>query len=182
MKPTLYATSIRLLVILVTTGILSAGAWSQCNPPSSPEVALCNPANNATVAYGNLPPMISVRSTPAQGAKISAMIIYDNNNNIYENTTGGINLYEFSFYNGWHHVVVNVWDSDGNLYQAKSNFYVEGLGYAPCTKPTLPAWSSAIRHGRNLSDLCHRGDGCNWPNVHYDVAVLFEWQARSDGQ
>jgi hypothetical protein len=137
MKPTLFASSIRLLVFLVSTIVLSAAAWSQCNPPSSHGVVLCNPTNNATVAYGNLPPMISVRSTPTQGAKISSMIIYDNNHSI-GNTTGGIDSFDGSFYNGSHYVVVNVWDSDGNLYQAKINFYVEGLGYAPCTKHKTP--------------------------------------------
>jgi Bacterial Ig domain len=139
MKSTQYASSIRWLAVLSSTVVLSAAAWSQCNSPSSPGVVLCNPTNNSTVAYGNLPPMISIRSTPAQGAKITSLIMYDDNNNIYQNTTGGIDLFDGSIYNGWHHIVVNVWDSDGNLYQAKTNFYVEGLGYAPCTKPTTPS-------------------------------------------
>jgi Bacterial Ig domain len=139
MKSKSCALSIRLILVLSSAVIFSASAWSQCNNPSSPGVVICNPTMNATVAYGNLPPEISVRSTPAQGATITSMILYDNNNNFYQNTTGGINLYDGSIYNGKHNIVANVWDSDGNLYQAKTTFNVEGLGFPPCTQPSKPS-------------------------------------------
>lgn len=138
MKFAFPASAMRLTFLLITSALGVAPGWSQCNPPSSAGVVICNPTNNSTVAYGNLPPMISVRSTPAQGAKITALIIYDNNKNIYQNTTGGIDMYNGQTYNGEHHIVANVWDSEGHLYQAKTNFYVTGLGYPPCVPPSAP--------------------------------------------
>jgi hypothetical protein len=116
---------------------LASAAWSQCNNPSSPGVVICTPTNDSTVVYLN---EISVRSTPASGASITQFIIYDNNVNIYQGGKGqtGIDLYDGAIFNGNHNVVVNAWDTDGNLYQAKSSFYVTGEGYAICPEPSSP--------------------------------------------
>ncbi len=121
----------RLAIILS----LSTAAWSQCNNPTSPGVVICSPTNNSTVVYQNV---VSVRSTPAQGATITQLIIYDNNVNIFQGSYGSVDLYDAGIFNGEHHVVASVRDSDGNLYQAKSNFSVTGLGYGPCALPTSP--------------------------------------------
>lgn len=117
--------------------LLTAPAWAQCNNPSSPGVVICTPTNNSTVAYI---PTISVRSTPAQGASISAFKIYDNNVRIYQSSPGqtGIDLADGGMYNGSHYVVVNAWDSEGHLYQAKTTFTITGEGFGLCPIPSSP--------------------------------------------
>jgi hypothetical protein len=139
MKSPFLSSSIRLTVLLSLTAFSASAAWSQCNPPSSAGVVICDPTNGATVAYGNLPPMIAIRSTPAQGAKITGFKLYDNNVQIDQNTVGGEDLYDGIIYNGEHHIVANVWDSEGHLYQAKTSFFVTGLGFPPCALPSTPS-------------------------------------------
>lgn len=139
MKSALLASSIRATIIFSLAVFSAASAWSQCNPPSSAGVVICDPTNGSTVAYGNLPPMIAIRSTPAQGASITGFILYDNNVEIDHNTVGGEDLYDGIIYNGKHHVVANVWDSEGHLYQAQTTFEVIGLGFPPCAIPSTPS-------------------------------------------
>ena len=121
---------------LTLTAVLSLAAtgFSQCNNPSSAGVVICTPTTGSTVVAT---PMISVRSTPAQGAAITEFIIYDNNQEIDNGFPGmtGVDLIDGAIFNGNHNIVVNAWDTDGNLYQAKTSFYVTGEGYAPCTVP-----------------------------------------------
>ena len=116
---------------------LTAAAWSQCNNPSSPGVVICSPTNISTVAYLA---EVSVRSTPAQGASISAIYIYDNNVRIYQTGQGqtGIDLIDGGMYNGFHNVVANAWDTEGHLYQAKTTFTITGEGYDVCPQPSSP--------------------------------------------
>jgi hypothetical protein len=45
-------------------------------------VVICTPTNGSTVVA----PEISIRSTPAQGASITEVILYDNNKNIWQVT------------------------------------------------------------------------------------------------
>ena len=98
-------------------------------------MVICTPTNNATVAYV---PEISVRSTPAQGATLTGLIIYDNYDQIYSGPPYGIDLIDGGIFNGSHYVVANAWDSDGHLYQASTHFNVIGLGYPPCQQPSSP--------------------------------------------
>ncbi len=114
---------------------LVSAAWSQCTSPTSPGVVICTPTNDSTVAYV---PEISVQATPAQGASLTGLLIYDNYAEIYSGPPFGINLIDGSVYDGPHYVVANAWDSDGHLYQASTTFNVEGLGYPPCTPPSSP--------------------------------------------
>jgi hypothetical protein len=127
--------AVRLVVTLSVALVLSAAAWSQCNNPTSAGVVICTPTNNATVAYV---PEVSVRSTPAQGATMTGLLIYDNYAQIYTGPPYGVDLIDGSIYNGSHYVVANAWDSDGNFYQAATSFFVTGLGYAPCPQPNTP--------------------------------------------
>jgi hypothetical protein len=121
---------------LLAVSFLSAAAWSQCKNPTSPGVLICTPTNGSTVVF----PEISIRSTPAQGASITEVILYDNNNNIWEGSPGmtGVDLYDGAIYNGYHNFVVNAWDTEGHLYQAKTDVTVTGLSFAPCAMPTSP--------------------------------------------
>jgi hypothetical protein len=50
----------------------------------------------------------------------------------------GINLYDGAICNGYHNFVVNAWDTEGHLYQAKTDVTVIGLSFGPCSMPTSP--------------------------------------------
>lgn len=85
-------------------------------------------------------PEISIRSTPAQGASITQFKLYDNNVDVYDGPPGdsGGDLWDAAIYDGSHDFVVNAWDSDGHLYQAKTSVYITGEGYGLCSIPTSP--------------------------------------------
>lgn len=121
---------------LLAVSFLANAAWSQCNNPKSPGVVICTPTNGSTVVA----PEISIRSTPAQGASITEVILYDNNKNIWQGYPGmtGVDLYDGGIYNGYHNFVVNAWDTEGHLYQARTDVTVTGLTFAPCSMPTSP--------------------------------------------
>ena len=121
-------------VTLLALSSMTAPAWSQCNNPSSPGVVICTPTNGSTVVYT---PEISIRSTPAQGASITEFKLYDNNVDVFDGPPGnsGVDLYDGGIYNGYHHFVVNAWDSDGHLYQASTTVTITGLGYGLCSMP-----------------------------------------------
>ena len=127
----------RIALILLAVSSMPAAALSQCNNPTSPGVVICTPTNGSTVVYI---PEISIRSTPAQGASITQFRLYDNNVDVYDGPPGdsGVDLYDGAIYNGSHNFVVNAWDSDGNLYQAKTSVYITGLGIGTCSMPTSP--------------------------------------------
>jgi Bacterial Ig domain len=133
MQYTLRRLATRLTIILA----LAAPAWSQCNAPSSPGAVICNPTNGSTVVY---PPEISMRSTPAQGAHITQFRLYDNGVDVFDGPPGdsGVNLYDGSIYNGFHHFVMNAWDSDGHLYQASTSVTITGQGFGLCSMPKSP--------------------------------------------
>ncbi len=124
-------------VTLLAVSSLAATAWSQCNNPSSPGVVICTPTNGSTVVYT---PEISIRSTPAQGASITLFRLYDNNVDILDGSPGqsGEDIYDYGIFDGFHHFVVNAWDSDGNLYQASSSVTITGLGFGLCPMPKSP--------------------------------------------
>jgi hypothetical protein len=125
-----------LALTLLAVSFLAAAAWSQCNNPKSPGVVICTPTNGSTVVS----PEISIRSTPAQGASITEVNLYDNNKNIWKGYPGmtGVDLYDGAIYNGYHNFVVNAWDTEGHLYQARTDVTVTGLSFAPCSMPTSP--------------------------------------------
>jgi hypothetical protein len=127
----------RIALTLLAVSSMATAAWSQCNNPSSPGVVICTPTNGSTVVYM---PEISIRSTPAQGATITQFKLYDNNVDVYDGPPGdsGIDLYDGAIYNGSHDFVVNAWDSEGHLYQAKTSVYITGLGVGGCSMPTSP--------------------------------------------
>ena len=124
---------------LLAVSSMAATAWSQCNNPSSPGVVICIPTNGSTVVYT---PEISIRSTPAQGASITEFRLYDNNLDVFDGSPGqtGIDLYDGGIYNGFHHFVVNAWDSEGHPYQAA------------LPSPSL-AWDSVFVPCRSLREL-----------------------------
>lgn len=115
----------------------AATAWSQCSNPTEPGVVICTPTNDSTVVAT---PLISIRSTPAQGASITLFRLYDNNVDIFDGFPGqtGIDLYDGAIHNGFHNFVVNAWDTEGHLYQARTAVTVTGLSFGICPFPTSP--------------------------------------------
>ena len=122
---------------LVGLLFLTSVGWSQCNSPSSSGVVICTPTNGSTVVYVA---EVSAAATPASGASISAMYMYDNGTLITKTGQGQntLNVYNGSTYNGRHHVVIKATDTDGNVYLATTNFNVTGEGYFPCPLPNSP--------------------------------------------
>ncbi len=117
---------------------LSTISFATCSAPSQPGVRICSPTPNSTVAYV---PLIDFNSTPAFGAQITRYIVYDNSKKIVEGPQGeaGGSLQAAQVFNGVHHLTINAWDTQGNLYQAKEVFNVIGDGYPiPCAKPSSP--------------------------------------------
>jgi hypothetical protein len=131
------AVKCRFVLVLLAVSFMAATAWSQCNNPTDPGVVICTPTNGSTVVAT---PEISIRSTPAQGASITQFKLYDNNVDIFDGPPGdsGVNLYDGAIYNGYHNFVVNAWDSDGHLYQARTSVTVTGLAFSPCAMPKSP--------------------------------------------
>lgn len=122
---------------LVGVLFLTSMGWSQCNAPSAPGVVICTPTDGSTVVYVA---EVSAAATPASGASISAMYMYDNGALIIKSGQGqnALNVYNGSTYNGKHRVVIKATDTDGNVYLATTNFNVTGEGYSACPVPNSP--------------------------------------------
>ena len=124
-------------VLPVSLLLFAHGAWAQCSAPSAPGVRICTPTSNSVVEYV---PAIAVNSAGGASA-IQQFIIYVDGRDIYESQVGqtGINLYDASVRNGQHHLVVNAWDADGQLFQAQEDFTIIGSGYPVfCGAPSSP--------------------------------------------
>lgn len=113
-------------------------AHADCTAPANPGVRICSPSANSTIVYV---PALQFNSTPAPGASITEFIVYDNNEQSVEGFPGqsGETIINAATQNGFHHVVINVWDTFGNLYQSSVSFTVVGDGYATtCAAPKTP--------------------------------------------
>ncbi len=128
----------RFLVLAACVIFSAALAFADCAAPSSPGVRICSPTPNATVAWI---PSMEFNSTPSSGSEVVKFTVYDNNAKTLEDTSGrtGTGLFIDRTGNGLHHVVVNVWDSTGKLFQGSVTFNVVGLGYnTTCAVPASP--------------------------------------------
>jgi len=111
---------------------------AECTAPSSPGVRICSPSPNSTLVYI---PALEFNSTPAFGASITQFIVYDNDNESVAGLPGqtGETIINAATYNGFHHIVINAWDTAGHLYQASVSFTVAGDGYSLfCPAPSSP--------------------------------------------
>jgi hypothetical protein len=126
-----------LFPLLLTFIVLPALAAAECTAPDTPGVRICSPTANATVADGVA---IDFNSTPSFGAQISKYIVYDNNVKLYQGPPGetGTFLMDGSIKNGLNKIVINAWDTEGNLYQGRVNFTVVGDAFPPCAVPSSP--------------------------------------------
>ncbi|MDT8069682.1 MAG: hypothetical protein ROO76_16065 [Terriglobia bacterium] len=112
--------------------IFSAAAHADCAAPGSPGLRICFPNQNSVVMYTA---GIEMAATTASGAVARSEVWV---NGTKRDSFGFLpgTLYDGSMTNGWNHVTVKAWDTNGNLYQATRSFYVTGYGVNRCSTPS----------------------------------------------
>jgi hypothetical protein len=125
------------LLLLLPFVFIPLIATAECTAPDNPGVRICSPTANATVADGIA---IDFNSTPAFGAQIAKYIVYDNNVKLFQGSPGetGTFLIDGSIKNGLNKIVINAWDTEGNLYHGRVNFTVVGDAFPSCAVPASP--------------------------------------------
>ena len=120
-----------LAVALIATAALPA--FADCPAPTNPGAVICFPSSNSTVTY---PMNIEAAATGRNGLPIVRMILYSDNHKIDQvANTGTLTFSDGNdIYNQSYHLVLNAWDSDGNLYQASATVKVIDGTYA-CSHP-----------------------------------------------
>lgn len=120
------------MVALVATCV-SLPSHADCSAPTNPGVVLCFPSTNSTVVY---PMIVEGAATGRNGLPIMQMILYTNNHKVDEvqNTNALTFTDTANNYNGSYHLVLNAWDSDGNLFQTSATITQIDAQY-PCSHP-----------------------------------------------
>ena len=129
-------TTLRILLALTISTLFTAGSAFACSPPSQPGAVLCYPTSNASVV-----PILNIEgAAKGNNSSIVAMTLYADNQKIYQ--VSNADSFVFPDYSFWllgsHHLVLNAWDSAGNLFQASTTFNIEiniNTTYAPCSTP-----------------------------------------------
>jgi hypothetical protein len=110
-------------------------ASAACPAPASGKLAICQPSANSTVFQV---PHIEAAANPASGS-ITAMKVYIDGRQIFQNAGPELSLFEGGVANGTHHLVINAWDDFGRLYHAEELFGVTG------NLPACPTSSVGVR-------------------------------------
>ncbi|MGC2698129.1 MAG: hypothetical protein WA738_20260 [Candidatus Angelobacter sp.] len=113
---------IAVLTLAAVALCLPAHAFAACTTPASGSLAICQPSANSVIYQV---PHIEAIANPSAGS-ISAMKVYIDGKQVFQNSGAEISLFEGGVANGAHHLVINAWDSFGHLYQAQENFSVTG--------------------------------------------------------
>jgi hypothetical protein len=129
-------TTLRILLALTTSALFTAGTAFACSPPSQPGAVLCYPTSNASVV-----PILNIEgAAKGNNSPIVAMSLYADNQKIY--TVSNADTFVFPDWSYWlkgsHHLVLNAWDSAGNLFQASTTFSIQisiNTNYATCRTP-----------------------------------------------
>jgi len=113
---------LRILITCALSTILTVTAVAACSPPSQPGAVICYPTANATTV-----PIFNIEgAATGKNLPITKMILYADNQKIYESDNNSSFVY--ADYQAWqlgtHHLVLNAWDSDGNLFQASTTISV----------------------------------------------------------
>ena len=107
---------------------MSLSASAACPEPTSGKLVICQPSNNSTVYQV---PHIEAMVNPLSGS-ITAMKVYVDGHQIYQNAGPEMNLFPGGVNNGTHHLAVNAWDNLGRVYHAEEVFAVTGnLPFCP---------------------------------------------------
>ena len=128
--------TLRILTALTISALFTAGTAFACSPPSHPGAVLCYPTSNASVV-----PILNIEgAAKGNNSPIVAMTLYGDNQKIYN--VDNADNFVFQDYSYWlkgsHHLVLNAWDSAGNLFQASTTFSIEisiNTTYATCSTP-----------------------------------------------
>lgn len=112
---------LHILTAFALGSFFTVSAAAVCSPPSQPGAVICYPTANATTV-----PIFNIEgAATGKNLAITKMILYADNQKIYESD---INSFVYADYLAWelgtHHLVLNAWDSDGNLFQASTTINV----------------------------------------------------------
>lgn len=129
-------TKLRALFALTISALFTAGTAFACTPPSQPGAVLCYPTANASVV-----PILNIEgAAKGNNSSIVAMTLYADNQKIY--SVSNVDSFVYQDYSYWlkgsHHLVLNAWDSAGNLFQASATFSIEisiNTNFSTCTTP-----------------------------------------------
>ena len=133
-------------------------ASATCTPPAKAGAVICFPTTNATVVF---PMNIEGAATGENGLPITKMILYSNNVKLMEQDNSSaiyLVMDENDYFNQRYNLVLNAWDSEGNLFQYSANVTQVG-GYYPCTHP-----ASGI-------NFCSPPNGSYQPNAFLQLAA-----------
>jgi hypothetical protein len=113
---------LRILTTFALSAIFAVSAFAACSPPSQPGAVICYPTANATAV-----PIFNIEgAATGKNLPISKMILYADNQKIYQSDNDSSFVYAdyMAWELGTHHLVLNAWDSDGNLFQASTTINV----------------------------------------------------------
>jgi hypothetical protein len=127
---------LRILSAFAFSVVFTMSAFAVCAPPSQPGAVICYPTANA-----NIVPLFNIEgAATGKNLPITKMILYADNQKIYESDNNSSFVYAdyLAWVLGTHHLVLNAWDSAGNLFQASSQFTVPislNTNYPSCSNP-----------------------------------------------
>jgi hypothetical protein len=113
---------LRIVTTFVLGTLFTVSAAAACSPPSQPGAVICYPTANATTV-----PIFNIEgAATGKNLPITKMIVYADNQKIYESDNNSSFVYAdyLAWELGTHHLVLNAWDSDGNLFQASTTISV----------------------------------------------------------
>jgi hypothetical protein len=113
---------LRILTTFALSAIFAVSAFGACSPPSQPGAVICYPTANATAV-----PIFNIEgAATGKNLPISKMILYADNQKIYQSDNDSSFVYAdyMAWELGTHHLVLNAWDSNGNLFQASTTISV----------------------------------------------------------
>lgn len=127
---------LRVFSTFVLSSIFTISAVAACSPPSQPGAVICYPTANATTV-----PILNIEgAATGRNLPITKMILYADNQKIYESDNNS--SFVFADWLAWdlgtHRLVLNAWDSDGNLFQASTEFSIAisiNTNYNTCSSP-----------------------------------------------
>jgi hypothetical protein len=120
-----------LAVALLATASLPA--FADCPAPTNPGAVICFPSSNSPITY---PMNIEAAATGRNGLPIVRMMLYSDSQKIDQMANTGTLAFSDvnDIYNQSYHLVLNAWDSEGNLYRAFATVKVIDGAYA-CSHP-----------------------------------------------
>jgi hypothetical protein len=151
--------------------MLVSAAVAECAAPAQSGLAMCFPSAGSTVLY---PATIELAANTG-GVAIAHVSVYDGSVRVDDFGSLPGKLIDGAIANGFHKITVNLWDTNGKLYQAKSTFTVTGFGAGTCAG------------GAAAITVCTPSQGGFQPESSVSVATAFaagtkSWSMLLDGK